>query len=167
MARRVPLLAISAACVAVVLAAPADATKPHVITWQGTKVIQTMKQADAYMPGAPGGLKKAAVARAQRNLAWVKKHPGGCEKPKTTGVYMHKYDSEGYAAGVDGVCSGPLLFFTDYGHGKRHGGHWRLVLSTQDVPSCTFDERYEMPSAMVGSTCADDAKGKDVPYHQK
>ena len=56
--------------------------------------------------------------------------------------------------------------YTDYGQGKHHGGSWRMAKATQDSFYCPVLKRYEVPSALVGTSCYSPSRHHEVHYHQ-
>lgn len=145
----------------------AGAGEPKLIHYgSDPAAIHTLKQARHELHGTPRAFKKAVARVGRKEVKRAESGKEGCVDPSYAGVQIFEYDKEGYARGYDQSCEGGGLVFSDFGHGKRHGGRWRLILESQDESHCEWAYRYKVPSVLAGTVCWSEAKHTDLPYSQ-
>ena len=147
--------------------APAQAASGRVIRIKGVHVIHTHAQADRYLGKTPERFRDFVVRRTKVVQRQEEAAGGSPSCVRRSGVAITKYHTSGYATGDEGGCGGAATLYTDYAHGDRHGGHWRMVKATQDSWYCPVLKRYRVPSALVGTSCYSPARHEEIAYHQR
>jgi hypothetical protein len=162
---------LAATAMALTTTAPAQAAPGRVIRITGYHTIHTHAQADRYLAKTPERFRDFVVRRTKVVQRQEEAAGGSQSCVRRSGVVIEKYHTHGYATGGEGGCGGAATLYTDYAprkdHGKRHGGHWRMVKATQDNWYCPVLKRYRVPSALVGTTCYSPARHHELPYHQR
>jgi hypothetical protein len=159
-------MSICAATLAASVASPATAATADrdgtVITWHGKERTAQLPVGPEAIPGAPHSFR--VFARQQLRESWIKDldHKPACKTAPT--MIVRSLRTDGFALGDFGTYPQPGCQ-TGGGYAAfwavRHG-EWKLVLGTQDVPTCDRLEKLEFPSELGVHQCYD---GQDVvPY---
>lgn len=146
--------------------AQAQAQTGTVIKIRGIHPIHTHAQADRYLARTPERFRDFVVARTKVVQRHEQQAGGSPRCVRRTAVVVTRYHTSGYAVGGEGGCGGVATLYTDYHHGQRHGGAWRLIKATQDSFYCPVLKHYRVPSALVGTTCYSPSRDTVLPYHQ-
>jgi hypothetical protein len=131
----------------------ANASSGPVIHFHGRHAVHNRKQANRYLSGTPRGFRRWA-ARYGHKIA----PESICGS--TGGVVIRKYDTEGFAAGYQGVCSAPNMIWA------KAGGKWRLAAATHEAYfGCRSLHKFKVPSALGVHRCFT-SQSRVVRYNQ-
>ena len=144
-----------------VLAGPASADQgaAPVVRFAHPHSVHSRATARRYLHGTGPAFRRFAA----REGAAVRRADAGCQGD--SGVYVEAF-TRGYAFGGVGACGGYVALWTNRVRGGGTGGHWREVVGTQDSFYCPVLKRYDVPSALVGTTCWSPSRHETIAYHQ-
>ncbi|HEX3929638.1 MAG TPA: hypothetical protein VHW64_02965 [Nocardioides sp.] len=131
----------------------ASVSSGSVIHFPGRHAMHNRKQANKYLTGTPRSFCRWA-ARYGHKIA----PESICGS--TGGVFIRKYDTQGFAAGYQGVSSAPNTLWA------RADGRWRLAAATQEAYfGCGSRHKLNGPERSGVHQCFT-ADSRVVRYHQ-